>query len=257
VARTSRNVCTGAALLLALASCSRQQVVQGECRSVNGGDVCVWGERSGKTVAAWGVTVPIRSVENAPADVPMSWPPVRIAAFPLPDAVRSATGFENLTMYWEAHGHPPGPYLTPHFDFHFNTIATADVDSIDCSDSAKPVQLPAGYALPDMAIPELGTLVGLCVPKMGMHALPATALSDTSLFQAAMLVGYYHGKPIFLEPMIARATLLERRGFSLEIPNVPDQPEDLRIPTRFRAEYDSAGQAYRFVFSGVTGTGSE
>ena len=43
-----------------------------------------------------------------------------------------------------------------------------------------------------------------------------------------MVVGYYHGRPIFVEPMITRATLLERRGFPLEIPDVPDRPGNVR-----------------------------
>jgi hypothetical protein len=61
--------------------------------------------------------------------------------------------------------------------------------------------------------------------------------------------GYYNRRPIFMEPMIARATLLERRGFDLEVPDVPGRPAGTRYPTRFRADYDTTAQAYRFVFS--------
>ncbi|MGE3525439.1 MAG: hypothetical protein AB7I33_05915, partial [Gemmatimonadales bacterium] len=236
-----------------LTACNRTQLVQGDCRPANGADVCTWGETAGGTLVAFGATVPMTAIENAPDDAPMTWPPLATAVIPMPEAVRSATGFQSLTMFWEPHGHPPGPYLTPHFDFHFNT---ADVRPIDCADTTKPAQLPAGYALPDMTDPELGTLVGLCVPKMGMHALPQAALSDTAIFKAAMLVGYYHGQPVFLEPMIARATLLERRSFPLTWPAVPDHPAAVRMPATFRAEYDSTAQAYRFVFSGLTPAGS-
>ena len=235
-------------LVIGLAACSQRLIVQGECHPVNGADTCVWGEISGNTLVAFGATVPIRSVENAPADAPMVWPPVAAAAIPLPEAVRSATGFENLTIYWEPHGHPPGPYLTPHFDFHFNAIPIANVGAIDCADSTKPSRPPAGYELPDVSIPQIGNLIGLCVPKMGMHAVPGADLHATTLFEKTMLVGYYHGQPIFLEPMITRATLLERRSFALSIPNVPDRPANLRYPTRLRADYDSTAQGYRFVF---------
>ena len=136
---------TGAALgvlVIGLAACSNQQIVQGECRPVNGADICVWGEMSGNTLVAFGATVPMRSVENAPADDSMVWPPVAAAAIPLPEAVRSATGVENLTVYWEPHGHPPGPYLTPHFDFHFNAISIATIDAFDCADKTKPSRPP-------------------------------------------------------------------------------------------------------------------
>lgn len=242
-----------AGLLGGLIACNRPQVVQGACTPANGGDVCVWHQASGSKLLAFGATIPVRSIENAPADAPMVWPPVALAEVPLPDAVRSATGFDNLTVYWEAHGHPPAPFMTPHFDFHFNTATGADLQAIDCADSTRPATLPAGYEAPDVTIPQLGTLVGLCVPHMGMHALRSAELNSTALFQKSILVGYYHGYPIFLEPMIARATLLERRGFDLDVPDIPGRPAGTRYPTRFRADYDSTAQAYRFAFSAFAG----
>lgn len=245
-----------ATLVVGLAACERQQVVQGECRPVNGSDVCVWGETQGNALIAFGATIPVASIENAPADVPMVWPPVADAFIPLPEAVSSATGFEVMTLYWEPHGHPPGPYLVPHFDFHFYAISTEDLSAIDCADSTKPGQLPAAYELPDIPIPGLGTLVGLCVPQMGMHALPGSELHSETPFQQTMIVGYYRGQPIFVEPMITRGTLLERRSFSMDIPGVPDRPTNERYPTTFRAEYDSTAQSYRFVFSGLTPAGA-
>ncbi len=36
--------------------------------------------------------------------------------------------------------------------------------------------------MPDVAIPQVGTLVGLCVPGMGMHSLLASELHSTALF---------------------------------------------------------------------------
>lgn len=243
-------------LVIALAACSKPRIVEGECRPVNGADICVWGEMSGNTLVAFGATVPMDSVQNAPADGPLVWPPVAAATIPLPKAVASATGFENLTVYWEPHGHPPRPYLTPHFDFHFNAVSITSIAAIDCADSTKPHQPPVGYELPDESVPQLGALIGLCVPKMGMHAGPSAELHAAKPFQKTMLVGYYHGQPIFLEPMITRATLLERRSFELSIPDVPDWPANVRYPTRLRAEYDNSANAYRFVFSDFTGAGT-
>lgn len=243
-------------LALGLAGCGKQQVVQGDCRPVNGADVCVWGETSGKALVAFGATVPVGSIENAPADAPMAWPPVPAAAIPLPDVVSAATGIRILTLYWEAHGHPPGPYLVPHFDFHFNNISADELAAIDCADSTKPAQLAAAYELPDVTIPQLGTLLGLCVPKMGMHSLPGAEMHASTMFQKTIVVGYYRGRPIFVEPMIARATLLERHGFSMAMPEVPDRPSGVRYPTSFRADYDSTAQTYRFVFSGFSPVGA-
>ena len=201
---------------------------------------------------AFGATVPIGSVQNAPADAPMVWPPVAAAVIPLPEAVSSATGFKVMTLYWEPHGHPPDPYFVPHFDFHFYTISADELSAIDCADSTKPVRPPVAYELPDVSVPQLGTLLGLCVPKMGMHAVRGAELHAATTFQKTMIVGYYRGRPIFVEPMITRATLLERRSFSLDIPEVPDRPTSERYPTTFRADYDSTAQMYKFVFSGLT-----
>ena len=55
-------------LVVGLAACSRKQTVQGECRPVNGADVCAWGEMSGSQLVAFGVTVPVSSADNAPAE---------------------------------------------------------------------------------------------------------------------------------------------------------------------------------------------
>ena len=64
-----------------------------------------------------------------------------------------------------------------------------------------------------------------------------------------MVIGYYHQKPIFFEPMIARATLLERRSFELRVPYVAGVPTAVRYPTQFRARYDSTAQSYTFEFA--------
>ncbi len=253
---SSRDLRAGAAvcaLAVGLVSCAKKnQVVQGECRPMNGADVCVWSENAGSAVVAFGATIPVRSIENAPLDAPMVWPPVSAATIPLSEAVTAATGFRVVTFYFEAHGHPPAPFMVPHFDFHFNTIAASEIDAIDCADSSKATQLPGTYQLPDVAIPGMGTLIGLCVPKMGMHALPAADLSATAPFRQSMVMGYYHGASIFVEPMIARATLLERRSFDLDVPAVAGLPSGVHHPTHFRAEYDSTAQSYRFVFTGMT-----
>ncbi len=242
-------------LLVAAAACGRERLVQGECRQVNGGNVCAWHSMSGDRVVAFGATIPVKVAESAPADLPMTWPPKADATIPLDSMVRAATGFDNMTVFWEPHGHPPGPYLTPHFDFHFNT---EDVSKIDCADSTKPAAAPAGFELPDVAIPQMKlNLVGLCVPGMGMHALLASELHSPNIFQKTMIVGYYHQRPIFVEPMIAKATLMERRSFTLDVPAVAGTPAAAHYPTKFSAVYDSTAQAYRFTFSDFAGLGTK
>ena len=184
----------------------------------------------------------------------MAWPPVAEAVLELPEASRQASGLQNLTMYWEAMGHPPGPYMTPHFDFHFNVVPTAEIAAIDCKDESKPTALPAAYSLTDQKLPPdmakaigVSTLVGICVPGMGMHSLLTSEMQSKETFRGSMVVGYYHGKPIFVEPMLTKAMLMEKKSFDLAIPEVPGLA--VAHPTKFHAEYDAAKQSYRFVFS--------
>jgi len=147
-------------------------------------------------------------------------------------------------------GHPPGPFLTPHFDFHFYVVDTAARRAMDCKNDKKPASLPAGYSLLDIDIPGIGLLKGICVPLMGMHALRSTEAQGTKPFKSTLVMGYYDGRPIFFEPMIARATLLEKRNFSLAVPAPTGLPSNVHYPRRFTATYDASLQGYRFEFTG-------
>ncbi len=69
-----------------------------------------------------GATVPLASIEGAPADADMVFPPVLVAVVRLPEEVREVTGFDHLGINWEAHGHPPALFMAPQFDFHFYTM---------------------------------------------------------------------------------------------------------------------------------------
>ena len=207
----------------------------------------------GTSVLEVGLTVPIASIENAPTPVTMDWPPKSDAVLDVPEAARKESGFNHFTMYWEAGGHPPGPYLTPHFDFHFYTITSAERMTIDCKDSSKPTALPTGYELPDVPLPPdmakmmgVPALIGLCVPTMGMHSMLGTELASTGTFRGGMVIGFIKGRPIFIEPMLSKGMLMEKKSFDLDIPTVPGIGAH---PTKFHAEWDAAKQSYRFAFS--------
>jgi hypothetical protein len=243
--------------LVLLGACSKPVPVaeiQGECGDMFQGKVCTWARMQGDSVIDLGALVPVASIESAPKEYAMAWPPKPVTALALPAAAQQKSGFTHLTIFWEAMGHPPGPYLTPHFDFHFYTISQEQRGAMDCSDLSKPSALPTGYSLPDVTLPPpmaemigISNLVGLCVPGMGMHSLLTTELESTSTFRGTMVVGYYQGKPIFVEPMITQTMLMEKQAFDLAIPAIPGM-EGSR-PRAFRAEYDQQRQAYRFVFS--------
>ena len=248
-------------LALATGACTREEPiveVKGGCADVFTGQVCTWARTRGTTLVEAGAVVPIASIENAPAEQPMVWPPVAAAEIDMPSPVPEQAGLTQLTMYWEHGGHPPGPFMTPHFDFHFYIVPATERAAMDCHDLTKPASLPAGYGLPDIPLPPemtglmgVSTLVGACVPQMGMHALPVSDIERHDVFGGTMVIGYYQGTPIFIEPMISKAMLLQKQSFDLAIPDIPGLSG--MHPAAFRAEYDTTQQAYRFTFSGFTG----
>jgi len=244
-------------LAAALCACANEVPVvevMGECADVYQAELCTWARMQGTTVVAVGATVPMASIENAPDEQELAWPPTMAAALRMPESTRDQAGLAEVTVFWESHGHPPGPYLTPHFDFHFYTIPPEERATIDCVDETKPSVLAAGYSLPDVTLPPpmaeltgVSTLIGLCVSQMGMHSLLTSELESTDTFRGSIVLGYYQGMPIFIEPMVTRELLMEKRSFDLPIPSIPGMTG--KYPRAFRAEYDEEQQLYRFVFS--------
>jgi hypothetical protein len=229
--------------------------VSGGCADVYQAQVCTFATTKGDSLIEAGATVPIAAIENAPHEQPMVWPPAPAAAMDMPAPATANGGFKQLTVFWEHGGHPPGAFMTPHFDFHFYTVSAAERMAMDCQDLTKPAALPAAYGLPDIPLPPemvpmmggVPALIGLCVPTMGMHALLTSEIERTDAFHGSMVVGYYGGKPVFLEPMLSKAMLMQKRSFDLPVPTVPGMTG--MQPTMFRAQYDSTQQAYRFTFS--------
>ncbi len=89
--------------------------------------------------------------------------------------------------------------------------------------------------------------MGVCVPAMGMHSMTVADIERQTPFESTMIIGYYGTEPIFLEPMIAKETLLRRQSFDLPVPAVPGWTG--QQPRAFRAEYVPDQDAYRFTFS--------
>ena len=244
-------------LVLATIACGTKKPagpkeIAGACQPIYGGSICTWAQMADSQLVAVGATIPLATIDSAPPEMAMVWPPVPGAVIRLPEVARAAVGVDHLSFLWEAHGHPPAPFMTPHFDFHFYVISDSAREAIDCKNTTKPQAIPANYTLPDVDIPQLGMLTGLCVPKMGMHAIETTVANDTTPFTGSMVYGYYAQRPIFYEPMISRAMLQERRSFTLPVPPQGDLPAGVKYPTKFEAVYDSATPAYRFIFSGFS-----
>lgn len=225
-------------------------IIEGSCGDVHEASVCSWAKLEGDRLVGFGLNIPFGSIADADPEAPFVWPPALAARIAMPDVVRQRLGVMDVTIFWEAHGHPPRPYQIPHFDYHFYVIPTAEVAAIDCEDDTKPDAPPAGYALPDVDIPDVGHLIGLCVPEMGMHALLQSEMESEEPFNGTMVIGYYAGEPIFFEPMIPQDRFMLLESFSLDMPAVAGTGPGVALPTRFDAIYDEAASAYEFVFSG-------
>jgi hypothetical protein len=256
ISRDSAKVLACAALLISGPAGGAPTVeVKGECSAVFKGQVCTWARTQGSNLVEVGASVAMATIEGAPSEPDMTWPPVAEAKLKLPAAAQARSGLTQLTVFWEAMGHAPPPFMTPHFDFHFYLVPVGREMTYDCKNRMKPAALPAGYVLPDEALPPdmakmigVDTLIGVCVPNMGMHSLPISDMERKDAFQGDFVVGYYAGKPVFIEPMLPKARLMEKRSFRLAIPTIPGLEGN--SPRTFRADYDAKLPGYHFVFSG-------
>jgi hypothetical protein len=123
---------------------------------------------------------------------------------PLQNHASDATPFTHVYLDWNPHGHEPGPYMVPHFDFHFYMISNADRLAISTGDP-KMDQIPAPALWPDGYIPTPGG-----EPRMGKHWVSPGASPELCCgmpFTYTMIYGSYDSKFIFIEPMITLAYL--------------------------------------------------
>lgn len=218
------------------------------CGPLFGANICTsYRTRAGK-ITELTLRVPVAMIEHAPADAPMAWPPRPDLNVPFAPAVQKQTGFTYASIYWEPHGHVPAAYAHPHFDFHFYFVPQRQIEQITCKDTVKPRVLPAGYALRDATAPQIGKLVGSCIPNMGMHSAPVTDFNPKTVWKGSLILGYYDGKPIFFEPMITTARLLQKHSFSLPVPQGIAAVPHVRYPREFRAVYVPGSKAYDFTF---------
>ncbi len=225
----------------ASASMADTRLVSGSTAWVDGRAVTAWArlDADDAPVEA-GVTFDF-AIASDPPDTLGDGPAGAIAVVEFPEAVQSRSVLNHFEMHWEEHGHTPQPFEVPHFDLHFYGIPSSQVMGIGPADTAAPApsRVPVGYFYggPDAF-----------VPQMGGHALNPADLQKP--FDAVLIVGYYEGKMIFLEPMVTRAYLQDKRDFSFDIPMPAEVGAQTLYPTRIDGNYDADADAYRLTFSG-------
>ena len=184
-------------------------------------------------------------IESAPTSGPESH-----IRFDLPDDLSDQIFIDHIQIDYHPEGHPPGPYLEPHFDLHFYGISIDEQLAIDCSDRVviSGDLLPEHHIVTQPGVPPDGE----CVPEMGHHGIdlrsPELNPEAAVPFTKTMILGYYEGELTFIEPMITREFLRKQTSFTIPI-HYPDVlPRATRYPTEFFGYYDADDGVYRFVW---------
>jgi hypothetical protein len=162
--------------------------------------------------------------------------------------VKAATVFDHLVADWNSSGHEPGPYLLPHFDFHFYMLSLSQRLAITASDPLSVAPLPADY-LPADYIGPLGPepqMGGHCVditsPELGIFAPPQT-------FTHTFIYGAYDSKVVFYEPMVTHDYLSTGAGGTFTIKQPMKFSKAGYYPTSYSITKDASGNRY-VVLSG-------
>ena len=248
------------AVVSGMAHGSDTHLVPGHQAALFGAEIASWAkvDARGRIIQA-GVTIPYAAIENAPAGH-------RTGAFradavvDFPAEVQAATFLNHLGLFWEPEGHEPtGRYDVPHFDFHFFDIPAEEAAAIDCMNLAQrdPKLTPAGWVPP---VPPGADPKDFCVPLMGFHLVPESEFNGPGVFKPGpfdkvMIGGEYEGRFTFLEPMITRAELERKRGFSLPVPQPVKLGRETLYPTKFEVRFDKTKDAYELIFSGFEPAG--
>ena len=211
---------------------------------------------SGPRVSSWarldaadlvveaGVTIPFELLRSPP-EQPGKGPANAIVVLPFPEIVRKSTFLNHFELNWEKHGHEPPVFKVPHFDFHFYSIPPDEVMKIGAQDPLQPAEdlIPAGYIYPGR---------DFSVPQMGVHAVRPADLDRQ--FSDVLIFGFYGGKMMFIEPMVTRDRMLEKKDLTYDIPVPRFAGHVARYPTKIDIRYDGKANAYHITFSGfITG----
>ncbi len=163
----------------------------------------------------------------------------------------SSTPYDHIGLDWNPAGHPPGPYLLPHFDVHFYTVTRAQRTAMTGvgDDSARIVAPPDSKYLPTGYI---STHEG--VPQMGMHWVdPTSPELNGATFTETMIWGSYDGKIVFQEPMITRDYLISKPNMSKNLKLPTDyQRTGLFYPTTYNVRFNSSTNEYVVSLGAMT-----
>lgn len=169
-------------------------------------------------VSSIGVALSASALQGLPAADTM-WD------LPLP-AGTVAPPWDHVEINWNAQGHPPEMYMLPHFDFHFYMVSRSEQAAVQPG--------PDTVTVPAANVPQDYMSGVQAVPDMGVHWVDTTAAEfHGQMFDHALIYGFYHGKMMFVEPMVTRAFLSSHPDVTLAI----KQPQEFQKPGRYPTYY--------------------
>jgi hypothetical protein len=157
----------------------------------------------------------------------------------------SATGYDHAELDWNPHGHDPVQiYGVPHFDFHFYIVGLDELSTI--------VPGPDTVAVAKQYIPTDYMSGVVAVPNMGVHWVDSTSSEFRGKpFTATFIYGFYHGKMLFVEPMITLAFLQTHPDVSFDVKQPAAFQTSGYYPTRWSIHYDSNKKEYTVALEGL------
>jgi hypothetical protein len=166
---------------------------------------------------------------------------------PLPPEIVSITPWNHIVIDWNPAGHGPPPYLSPHFDFHFYSITSADRKAIPVYTASPNTfnkfpgydYFPTNYFCPgdtNTKAPTQGgprALGDAAEPQMGYHWIDITSkeLQPGGVFTETFVYGSYNGKMNFIEPMVTHAFFQGVTSWSRSIPQAAKVQKSGYYPT--------------------------
>jgi hypothetical protein len=156
----------------------------------------------------------------------------------LPAGMSTKTAFQDISLDWNAMGHPPSPiYDTAHFDMHFYTVPRSERMAWSMTDTAKLNMRPDASLVPAAHFTD-----GTGIPMMGLHYVSTAAPEfNGGGFSSTFIWGYYNGAQVFMEPMITKWFLQSKASFSSAIAMPASFTRTgVYYPTKYSVSYDNA-----------------
>jgi len=190
---------------------------------------------------------------NGPASVGVALSQAALAGLPATDTMWTlplpagvtVPPFDHVMINWNAQGHPPGPYMLPHFDVHFYTITPATQAAIPGGSDT--LTVPSSYVPRDY----VSTVES--APDMGVHWIDTTSAElHGHPFDRTFVYGFSRGTLAFLEPMVTRAFLASQPSVSDTIRQPQAFAQAGRYPARYRVYADARTNTVRVELDSLT-----